>query len=199
MEGPTASSAIFYGGLSVHVGVYLLARAFPLYESMFFVRATIGLVGGLTAVMATLSSQASPDAKTSLAYATSTQVGIMFVECAAGFPNVAIWHLTAHALLRYYQFLRTPSVLSDALARRAAAGVVEQRAKQSLPAGRIGMPLKRFLYRLAIERFEVEAALSRWIARPALAISRLVDRLERAWMGETASQGAREDEVDRHA
>jgi NADH:ubiquinone oxidoreductase subunit 5 (subunit L)/multisubunit Na+/H+ antiporter MnhA subunit len=30
MEGPTASSAVFYGSLSVHAGVYLLLRAAPI-------------------------------------------------------------------------------------------------------------------------------------------------------------------------
>jgi NADH:ubiquinone oxidoreductase subunit 5 (subunit L)/multisubunit Na+/H+ antiporter MnhA subunit len=29
MEGPTTSSAIFYGSLSVHLGVFLLIRTYP--------------------------------------------------------------------------------------------------------------------------------------------------------------------------
>jgi NADH-quinone oxidoreductase subunit L len=32
MEGPTTSSAIFYGSLSIHIGVYLLIRTAPLWE-----------------------------------------------------------------------------------------------------------------------------------------------------------------------
>ena len=33
MEGPTPTSAVFYGALSVHLGAYLLLRAGPLLEA----------------------------------------------------------------------------------------------------------------------------------------------------------------------
>jgi NADH:ubiquinone oxidoreductase subunit 5 (subunit L)/multisubunit Na+/H+ antiporter MnhA subunit len=177
MEGPTASSAVFYGGLSVHAGVFLLARLAPLYMGDPIVRIAIVLVGGTTAVFAALSGQVSADAKTALAYATAAQVGLMFVECGLGFPGLAMVHLSAHALLRYYQFLRTPSVLQDALARRADAGAEE--AERTRRWQVLGVGMRRFLYRLAIERFEVEATLERWIARPALTLARTCDDLER--------------------
>ena len=35
MEGPTPSSAIFYGALSVHLGAYLLLRVSPILEASF--------------------------------------------------------------------------------------------------------------------------------------------------------------------
>lgn len=181
MEGPTASSAVFYGGLSVHAGVFLLLRMAPLYEQSHTTRAAMVLVGLVTAVMASLSGQVRPDAKTSLAYATIAQVGLMFVECGAGLQRLALLHLVAHALLRYYQFLRTPSVLQDALARRAALGATHAdgaAARWEL----VGVDMRRFLYRLAIERFEVEATLERWVARPALALSAHLDALERRLM-----------------
>jgi NADH-quinone oxidoreductase subunit L len=179
MEGPTASSAVFYGGLSVHAGVYLMARMEPLYAASPVLRLLVVGVGLVTALAGSLSAQVSPDAKSSLAYATITQVGIMFVECGLGFPSLAILHLVAHATLRYYQFLRTPSVLQDALKRRAALGAThadESAARWEM----LGLPLRRFLYRLAIERFEAEAALERWIARPALSFSSRLDAWERS-------------------
>lgn len=179
MEGPTASSAIFYGGLSVHAGVYLMARIEPLYAGSPLLRLLIVGVGLGTALVATLSAQVSADAKSSLAYATITQVGLMFVECGLGFPTLAIVHLVAHTILRYYQFLRTPSVLQNALQRRATIGSTQ--AEESAARWELlGLPLRRFLYRLAIERFEAEAALERWIARPALELSRRLDKFERA-------------------
>ncbi|MFO0552905.1 MAG: proton-conducting transporter membrane subunit [Polyangiaceae bacterium] len=188
MEGPTASSAIFYGGLSVHAGVYLLVRVEPLYADVPALRLFIGAVGAVTAIVATLSGQVSPDAKTSLAYATSAQVGIMLVECAAGLPALALVHLVAHTTLRYYQFLRTPSVLQAALARRAALGAqgiedFDRRRWRLLPT-----PTKLFLYRLAIERFEVEAVFDRWVGRPVLALSAGVDRFEKRLMGTPAER-----------
>ena len=165
MEGPTASSAVFYGGLSVHAGVYLLIRSAPLFEHAPVARLLLIAIGLVTAVMAVLSGQVSGDAKSGLAYATISQVGLMFVECGLGLHGVATAHLIAHAVLRYYQFLRIPSTLQDALEQRAALGT--QRAAQ--PTGRIDsltLPIRLFLYRLAIERFEVEAVLDRFLARP---------------------------------
>jgi hypothetical protein len=192
MEGPTASSAVFYGSLSVHAGVYLLARAAPLYEHSFGLRAAIAGVGLVTAAIATLSGQVTPDAKAAIAYSTTAQVGMMFAECGFGLPRLAIAHLAAHALLRYYQFLRTPSALQDALERRAALGATA--ADESAARWEVaGVGLRRFLYRLAIERFEGEAMLDRWIARPALAASAALDRIERSLMSgeETPARPAR--------
>jgi NADH:ubiquinone oxidoreductase subunit 5 (subunit L)/multisubunit Na+/H+ antiporter MnhA subunit len=179
MEGPTASSAVFYGGLSVHAGVFLLVRSAPLYAHEPVAAGAIIVVGAVTAGVATLSGQVSPDAKSSLAYATIAQVGLMFVECGLGFPRIALLHLSTHALLRYYQFLQTPSVLERALERRAALGATvadESAARWEI----LGVRFRRYLYRLAIERFEVEAALERLVARPVLALSARLDRIERA-------------------
>jgi NADH-quinone oxidoreductase subunit L len=177
MEGPTASSAVFYGSISVHAGVFLLIRCFPLIEASPLARLALIAVGGVTAVMAGLSGKVSPDAKASLAYATISQVGLMFVECGLGLPGLALAHLCAHAVLRYYQFLRTPSTLQDALARRAALGLTS--ADEAAAAWEMqGLHHRRFLYRLALERFEVEAALERWVVRPALGLSTWLDRLD---------------------
>ena len=53
MEGPTPSSAIFYGSLSVHIGVFLLLRTFPFWENQTSVRILIAGLGLLTALVAT--------------------------------------------------------------------------------------------------------------------------------------------------
>lgn len=183
MEGPTASSAVFYGGLSVHMGVYLLIRSEPLLSQG--PRGAILLVGGTTAVMAAFSGQVCADAKTSLAYATISQVGLMFVEVGFGLPRLALLHLLAHSVLRYYQFLRTPSALSDALARRNAGLVRARRLGQTEFPG-----WHRFLYRLAIERFAIESTLDRVIARPVLSLARWLGRIEdrvTVWLSGTRS------------
>ena len=177
MEGPTASSAVFYGGLSVHAGIYLLIRSAPILSQSPLVGLALVAVGTVTAVMATLSGHVSADAKTGIAYATISQVALMVVECGLGLYRVATLHLLAHALLRYYQFLRAPSALQDALARRAALGGVA--GSHNAPRWRqLPVDLRRFLYRLAVERFEVEAALDRWGTRPVLALSRWLSELE---------------------
>ena len=123
MEGPTASSAVFYGGLSVHVGVYLLIRSAPLFDQAPLAVAADchrwrdGGDGG-----AVRSGQRRCQVRSGLRHATISQVGLMFVECGFGLYRLATVHLIAHAVLRYYQFLRIPSVLQDALRKRAALG-----------------------------------------------------------------------------
>jgi len=181
MEGPTASSAVFYGSLSVHAGVFLLLRAAPLIEHSLAARIALVVVGAVTAVMAALSSQVSADAKSAVAYATASQVGLMFVSCGLGLYTLATVHLIAHATLRYYQFLRTPSALQDALARRAALGRTEQDEAAALWEG-VGLKQRRFFYRLALERFAVETALDRWITRPIMGLSRWLDGLEHRFL-----------------
>ena len=181
MEGPTASSAVFYGGLSVHAGVYLLIRSGPIFAHSPWVQLALVLIGGISALMATLSGQVSADAKTSLVYATISQVGLMVVLCGLGFYRLATLHLVSHALLRYYQFLRTPSVLQDTLQRRSALGMTQPdevaRRFDNLPS-----ELRRFIYRLAVERFEVEAALDSWFTRPVLRAARVLSNLERRFL-----------------
>ncbi len=177
MEGPTASSAVFYGGLSVHAGVYLLLRAAPIVDASPTARVLLVVVGAVTATMGALSGQVSADAKSGLAYATVSQVGLMFVECGLGLHTVALVHLLAHATLRYYQFLRTPSALQDALQRRAAIGMTAPDEVAARWEG-LGVGMRRFAYRLALERFEVEAALERWLVRPVLAAASWLDALE---------------------
>ncbi|MBK7830225.1 proton-conducting transporter membrane subunit [Nannocystis sp.] len=181
MEGPTASSAVFYGSLSVHAGVYLLIRAAPLIEQSLVARLMLIVIGLTTAVMAALSSQVSADAKSAVAYATATQVGLMFVTCGLGFYTLATVHLVAHATLRYYQFLRTPSALQDALWQQAALGRTESDEAAARWEG-VALLRRRALYRLALERFAGEAALDRWIARPVMGVSRYLDGLERRFL-----------------
>jgi NADH:ubiquinone oxidoreductase subunit 5 (subunit L)/multisubunit Na+/H+ antiporter MnhA subunit len=174
MEGPTASSAVFYGGLSVHAGVYLLIRMEPIIQASWPTRVGLIVIGLLTAVMASLSARVSADAKSALAYATISQVGLMFVECGAGFYRLATLHLVAHTVLRYYQFLRTPSALQDALESRIAVGADPARTRWE----GYGKTWQRYLYRLAVERFEVEAVLERGLAQPVVRLALALARAE---------------------
>ena len=45
MEGPTPSSAIFYGSLSVHLGAFLLLRTFPFWENLTSIVITVIFLG----------------------------------------------------------------------------------------------------------------------------------------------------------
>jgi NADH:ubiquinone oxidoreductase subunit 5 (subunit L)/multisubunit Na+/H+ antiporter MnhA subunit len=115
MEGPTPSSAIFYGALSVHLGVFLLLRTFIFWEYQLPVRILIALVGLTTAIVTTGISRVQSSVKTRIAYASVAQVGLMFVEVAAGLENLALIHFAGNAFLRTYQLLVFPSVVSHSI------------------------------------------------------------------------------------
>jgi NADH-quinone oxidoreductase subunit L len=112
MEGPTPSSAIFYGSLSVHFGVFLLLRTYPLWQEQYVVRGAIALVGLLTAVVSYIVSQTQSSVKPQIAYASITQIGIMFVEVALGWHTFVLIHFAGNAFLRTYQLLISPSIVN---------------------------------------------------------------------------------------
>ena len=58
MEGPTPSSAIFYGALSVHLGAFLLLRVSPLLETSVWLAGTVVVLGLATALYAYLAGSA---------------------------------------------------------------------------------------------------------------------------------------------
>jgi NADH-quinone oxidoreductase subunit L len=177
MEGPTPSSAIFYGALSVHAGAYLMLRVTPLLDHAPLARAIIVGIGLLTAVHGTLVARVQTDAKSQLAYATSTQVGVIFVEIGLGLPWLALLHLLGHASLRTLQMLRAPNAIADMMLRRAAIAaepdtVPTQRAAPSA--------FRRFLYHLALSRFHLDPFWERFVAHPAMQLAHAAERGERA-------------------
>lgn len=112
MEGPTTSSAIFYGSLSVHTGVFLLLRTYPFWEHLDWAKIFLIFVGLVTVFTAGISASVQPTVKTQIAYASATQIGIIFIEIALGFHTLALWHFMGNAFLRTYQLLVSPSVLN---------------------------------------------------------------------------------------
>jgi len=112
MEGPTPSSAIFYGSLAVHLGVFLLLRTFPFWEHQLSVRILIGVLGLVTSVITTGIARVQSSVKSQIAYASIAQIGLIFIEVAAGFTGLALFHFAGNAFLRTYQLLVSPSVVT---------------------------------------------------------------------------------------
>lgn len=115
MEGPTPSSAIFYGALSIHAGIFLLIRTESLWGLYPSVKVLLALIGFLSVICATLTGRTLSNIKGQLAYASITQVGIMFIELALGLKLLATVHFVLHAFLRTYQILISPSIIAHAL------------------------------------------------------------------------------------
>jgi NADH:ubiquinone oxidoreductase subunit 5 (subunit L)/multisubunit Na+/H+ antiporter MnhA subunit len=111
LEGPTPSSAIFYGAVMVHIGVYLLLRLSPLLAQTPDVMLGLVVLGVLTAAYAWLCGLVQTDVKSALIFATVFQVALMFVEIGLGWTTLATAHLCLHAAWRSWQFLLAPSWL----------------------------------------------------------------------------------------
>lgn len=112
MEGPTPSSAIFYGSLSVHLGVFIMLRSYPFWENQLSVRILIGIMGLVTAIIATGIARVQSSVKSQIAYSSIAQIGLIFIEIAAGWGAIALVHFAGNAFLRTYQLLVSPSVVS---------------------------------------------------------------------------------------
>jgi NADH-quinone oxidoreductase subunit L len=115
MEGPTPSSAIFYGALAIHVGVLLLLRTTPVWFPLESARWVLGFVGVASFFHAHLLGKAQSSIKAQLAYSSIAQVGLMFFEMAWGWMDLVLVHVCMHALMRSYQLLLSPSVVAFSL------------------------------------------------------------------------------------
>lgn len=177
MEGPTPSSAIFYGAISVHLGAYLLLRSAPVFRISPVASGAVIAVGAITAILATLVHRASTDAKTSLAYAGMAQLGIIFIEIGLDYPMLALTHMMGHAAVRTLQFLRAPSMLHDYHRVHSAAGGDLGKTgihyNHLLPEG-----ARLWLYRAAAERGYQDALLDRLVTGPVTACARWLESLE---------------------
>ncbi len=173
MEGPTPSSAIFYGAISVHAGAYLLLRIEPLLRSSWVATGLVIFIGLTTAFLGTLVHRTCADAKTSLAYASQTQLGLIFAEIGLGWTTFAIIHIIGHAMVRTLQFLRAPSMLHDHHRLHAAAG------GHLAPTGAqyesiLSKPVQLWLYRLALGRGFYDSIVDRFVIAPVLHLARLL-------------------------
>ncbi|MGR9013760.1 MAG: NADH-quinone oxidoreductase subunit 5 family protein [Gammaproteobacteria bacterium] len=138
MEGPTPSSAVFYGAVMVHAGVYLVILLRPLFEYSTLAMGLLAVVGLITALYSFMVGMTQTDVKSSLIFATSGQLGLMFLACGLGFWQLAGWHLCAHAVVRGYQFLTAPSLMHN------VQGVSVAGSKPKVPAWMYVVSLQRF-------------------------------------------------------
>jgi NAD(P)H-quinone oxidoreductase subunit 5 len=180
MEGPTPSSAIFYGALSVHLGAFLLLRVSPLIERSPALCVIIVVLGLGTAGLAYLIGSVQTDIKAVLSFASLAQVGLIVAEIGLGFRYVTLIHLLGHACLRTLQFLRAPSLLHDYHGLENALG--RHLPRPMLPLLRwTRTPTRVWLYRLALERGYLDSWITTWFVTPFVELFRRCDALERAW------------------
>ena len=180
MEGPTPSSAVFYGALSVHLGAFLLLRVSPVLDSSVWLQVTVILLGLGTSAFAYLAGRVQTDIKSALAFASLTQVGIIIAEIGFGFRYLALLHLLGHACLRTLQFLRAPSLLHDHHQLENAIGS-RPREEGEMWEQRLPARLQQKWYRFALERGYLDSCLEKWVARPFVGLFQKLDAQEQRW------------------
>ena len=194
MEGPTPSSAVFYGSLSVHLGAFLLLRISPILELSAVLRAGVIVLGLTTALYAAIAARVQTDVKSALAFASLTQVGLIVAEIGMGLRYVALVHIIGHACLRTLQLLRAPTLLHDYHSRENALGArLPQQAAfwvRWLPEA-----ARAWVYRFALERGYLDALLTDYVVYPFLGLFRRFDALERQWTDLLAGGQSRESDL----
>jgi NADH-quinone oxidoreductase subunit L len=111
MEGPTPVSALIHAATMVAAGVYLVARAFPIFEASPTALYFVAGIGGFTAIFAATMGLVSFDLKRVMAYSTVSQLGYMMLGLGAGAISAGIFHLFTHAFFKALLFLTAGSVL----------------------------------------------------------------------------------------
>ena len=189
MEGPTPSSAIFYGALSVHLGAFLLLRVSPLLEASTLLCIAVVALGLVTAIFAAMAARVQTDVKSALAFASLTQVSIIFVEIGCGLRYIALIHIIGHACLRTLQLLRAPTLLHDYHdLENAIGGHLPQNA--TFWQRVVSAPLRRRAYRFAAERGFFDTLLADYLVRPFMKTFQWCDAMERRWTNLLAGRSA---------
>ncbi|MGD2074892.1 MAG: proton-conducting transporter membrane subunit [Gammaproteobacteria bacterium] len=158
LEGPTPSSALFYGAVMVHAGVFLVIRLQPLLEQMPQLMWLVALLGALTALYGFVAGLVQTDVKSALMFSTTAQVGLMFLACGLGWFELAAWHLALHAVWRAYHFLSAP-------------GLMHLMSRRTRPVPR-WLQRQRWLYTAAVQRFWIEHLSDSLLVKPTLALAR---------------------------
>ncbi|MCP3848873.1 MAG: hypothetical protein GY694_01355 [Gammaproteobacteria bacterium] len=164
LEGPTPSSAIFYGSLMVHAGVYLVIRLQPVLENSPIIMSSLALIGLLTVIYSFFSNLVQTDVKSNLIFSTTSQVGLMFFSCGMGWFELASWHLVLHAIWRAYQFLHAP-------------GIMHLMDKKTRPVHPI-LKKQGWFYTASLQRFWLDPITDWLLVKPIKSIAHDIERFD---------------------
>ena len=114
MEGPTPVSALIHAATMVNAGVYMVARANPIFIEAPVAMWTVAIIGVFTAVFAAAIALTQNDIKKVLAYSTVSQLAYMFFALGIGAWVAAIFHLVSHGFFKGLLFMGSGSVIHGA-------------------------------------------------------------------------------------
>src|SRR5688572_5121731 len=114
MEGPTPVSALIHAATMVNAGVYMVARANPIFAEAPTAMWVVAIIGTFTAIFAAAIALTQNDIKKVLAYSTVSQLAYMFLGLGIGAWASAIFHLVAHGFFKGLLFMGSGSVIHGA-------------------------------------------------------------------------------------
>lgn len=152
LEGPTPSSAIFYGSLMVHAGILLLLKLAPAIDASVTMQVVLVVLGALTVLYGWIGGLVQTDVKTAIIFSTLTQTGLMTVAIGLGWYELATILMAAHAIWRAWQMLHAPAYLT--LVNRAARPVPKWLQNRS------------GLFNAALQRFWLDHMTDMVVVRP---------------------------------
>lgn len=158
LEGPTPSSAVFYGALMIHAGIYLILRLEPLFMMDGVLLPVLVFLGLITIAYGFFSGLVQTDVKSALIFSVISHVGVMLTLCGLGLFNWAAVYLVLHAVWRAYQFLHAPSYM-------------HLMSRPTRPASQL-IQKWRWLYTASLQRFWLDKLSSWMLVNPVQKLAR---------------------------
>ncbi|MFN8690348.1 MAG: proton-conducting transporter membrane subunit, partial [Cyclobacteriaceae bacterium] len=119
-------------------------------------------MGLTTSVVATGIARVQSSVKSQIAYSSIAQIGLIFIEVAAGLEALALIHFAGNAFLRTYQLLVSPSVVSYLIREQFYNFKPRQHTvEDSLPKR-----LEYSFYILCLKEWNLDAFLYRYFWSP---------------------------------
>jgi len=119
METPTPVSALLHAGI-LNAGPFLAILMAYVIAPVYLATTLLIVVGGFTALFASVVLLTQPSIKVSLAYSSAAQMGFLLMVCGMGIYTAALLHLVAHSFYKAHAFLSSGSVIDDARADKVA-------------------------------------------------------------------------------
>ncbi|MGF1511647.1 MAG: proton-conducting transporter membrane subunit [Myxococcota bacterium] len=119
METPTPVSALLHAGI-LNAGPFLVLRFASLMELGTYSAILLVVVGGFTALFASVVLLTQPTIKVALGYSSAAHMGFMLLVCGLGVYPAAVLHLVAHSFYKAHAFLSSGSVVDVARSKRLA-------------------------------------------------------------------------------
>lgn len=124
MEAPTPVSALLHAGV-INAGGFLLIRLADVMLASPGALALLAVLGGFTALFASLVLPTQPAIKTQLAWSTVAQMGFMLLQCGLGLFYLALLHILAHSLYKAHAFLSSGGAVQRIAAARRLGPVAK--------------------------------------------------------------------------